>query len=147
MESRRVFFVAHVWIIYLHYIGEKWRSIQGEMAAGKYSLHGSYGICLGDGFKYLFQCSPRKNWGSLQENSQEVRPSRRAFFFSAGLVRGSRVWGVFFFKWFLLLGELQRNTLPSFSGGLYATYHLLGEPETTIDDFWQKQQRKNTLVK
>ena len=25
----------------------------------------------------------------------------------------------------------KKNTLPS--GGLYATYHLLGEPETTID--------------
>ncbi len=34
--------MLHVWIIYLHYIGETWPHSRGNV--GKYSLHGAYGL-------------------------------------------------------------------------------------------------------
>ena len=49
------------------------------------------------------------------------------------MMRGSTFGGVLrCFQWLFLVPLLYTTyILPS--GGLYATYHLLGEPETTID--------------
>ena len=71
---------------------------------------------------------PSKNTGSFKcsplEVFHEFYPGSRLFFSSTKEFVLLIINGCFWFQYIPLI-------LPS--GGLYATYHLLGEPETTIE--------------